>query len=167
MKTLKIMMGAMLIVLGLAACSNKEEAVKVADKIEQGDALTQGDYTTIIEYMGKFAEEAQPIQNRINDMSADNPEAARLTARIDSMRNANPYLDTFTTTLCKADQKELGGDNVALVNKYAGYEWFTSPDWAIVTEDPGVAGMVVETPEAGSDTGVVAGAVDEETVRAL
>lgn len=167
MKTLKLMLGIMLLAIGFAACSNKEEAVRVAEKIEKGEMLDQGDYTTMIKYMGNFAEAAQPIQNEINNMSADNPESAKLVAKIDSMRENSPYLDLFTSRVCKATENEIGKDNVALVNKYAGYEWFTSPDWATVTEDPGSAGMVVETPEAGQDTGVVAGAVDDETVRDL
>ena len=161
MKTLKkmsVLLGIMLMLVGVAACSNKEEAARVAEKIEQGKTLEQGDYTTMISYLGHFAEKAQPLQNRINDMSSDNPQAGRLAESIDSLKKANPYAAT---------ESEVGADNVKLVNKYAGYEWFNAPAWATVTEDPGVAGMVVETPPAGQDTGVVAGAVDEEKVREL
>lgn len=170
MKTLKkmsVLLGIMLMLVGVAACSNKEEAARVAEKIEQGKTLEQGDYTTMISYLGHFAEKAQPLQNRINDMSSDNPQAGRLAESIDSLKKANPYLELFAGRLDAATESEVGADNVKLVNKYAGYEWFNAPAWATVTEDPGVAGMVVETPPAGQDTGVVAGAVDEEKVREL
>ena len=167
MKTLKLILAAMLIMAGASACSNKDEAARVAEKIEKGDPLTQGDYTAMIKYVGDFATKAQPVQNRINNMSADNPEASRLTAQIDSMRNTLPYLELFTGTICKASQSEIGKDNVDLVNKYAPLEWFTSPDWATVSELPGVAGEIVETPAPGQDTAVVAGAVDQEVVHNL
>ena len=161
MKTLKkmsVLLGIMLMLVGVAACSNKEEAARVAEKIEQGKTLEQGDYTTMISYLGHFAEKAQPLQSRIN---------GRLAESIDSLKKANPYLELFAGRLDAATESEVGADNVKLVNKYAGYEWFNAPAWATVTEDPGVAGMVVETPPAGQDTGVVAGAVDEEKVREL
>lgn len=167
MKTLKMMLCLMLICMGVSACSHQEEAVSVAKKIESGEVLNQGDYTVIIKYLGSFAEKAQPIQNKINNMSSENPEAAQLSEEIDKMRESNKYLELFTNTLSKATEAEVGADNVNLVNSYAGYEWFTSPDWATLNADPGVAGMVVETPEEGQDTGVVAGAVDEVTVRDL
>ncbi|MDE6295607.1 MAG: hypothetical protein K2M03_06035 [Muribaculaceae bacterium] len=167
MKALKMMLCLMLICMGVSACSNQEEAASVAKKIESGEVLNQGDYTVIIKYLGSFAEKAQPIQNKINNMSSENPEAVQLADEIDKMRESNKYLELFTNTLKKATEAEVGADNVNLVNNYAGYEWFTSPDWATINADPGVAGMVVETPDAGQDTGVVAGAVDEETVRDL
>lgn len=167
MKTLKLLLSLVLLTIALTACSNKEEATRVADKIENGQTLDRGDYTAMIKYLGSFAEAAQPIQNQINDMSADNPDAAKLTAKIDSMRRSLPYLEIFTTKLCKATEAEVGAENVALVNKYSGYEWFTSPDWASISQDPGVAGMVVETPPADSNNGVIAGAVDEEVVHEL
>lgn len=167
MKTLKLLAVVTVAVLFLGACSNKEESEVVAQKIEKSEPLTEQDYATMIKYMGRFAEQAQPIQNEINNMEAGNPKAAELTAKIDSMRMSLPYLEIFTTRLHSATEAELGPDNVALVNKYAGYEWFTSPDWAIVSEDPGVAGMVLQSPASDTDTAVVAGAVDVETVHSL
>ncbi|MDE5774574.1 MAG: hypothetical protein K2H86_09000 [Muribaculaceae bacterium] len=167
MKTLKMMLCLVLVCMGISACSNQDEAANVAKKIESGATLDQADYTVIIKYLGDFAEKAQPIQNQINNMSSDNPEASKLAEEVENMRASNKYLDLFNDCLKKATEAEVGADNVNLVNKYAGYEWFTSPDWATINADPGVAGMVVETPEAGQDTGVVAGAVDQETVRDL
>lgn len=167
MKTLKLMLCLMLIGVGMSACSNQEEAAAVAKKIESGASLDQADYTVMIKYMGDFAEKAQPIQNKINNMSSDNPDASTLVEEIDKLRESNKYLEMFTNCVSKASQEEVGADNVALINKYAGYEWFTSPDWATISADPDVAGMVVETPDAGQDTGVIAGAVDDETVHSL
>lgn len=163
MKTLKILFIAMIVAVGFAAC-NKEEANKVAEKIEKGEALNQGDYTCVIEYLGNFAKAAQPIQDKINNLSATAPEASELQQQLDKLRADNPHIDLFNNVLGKASQAELGAENVALVDKYAGYEWFTSPNWAEITTNPAAAGMVVETPD--SDTsGVVAGAVDELQVK--
>lgn len=171
MKTRIVMLGltlmAMIMVGLVQACGNKEESAKVAEKIEKGESLSQGDYTVMIKYLGDFAEKVQPIQNQINDMSADNPEAAALTSKIDSLRSSLSYLSLFTDYVVKSSQKAIGEDNVAMVNKYAPLEWFTAPDWATVTADPGVAGMVLQTPDSTGDTAVVAGAVDELTVRDL
>lgn len=167
MKTIKLMVAMLLLTVGLAACSNKEEAVKVAEKIEKGVTLDKGDYTAIITYLGKYAEKAQPIQDQINNLPDNSPEVKGLTDQLSTLRESNKYIDLFSGVLDKATQEEVGEDNVALVNKYAGYEWFDAPAWATLNEDPGVEGMILQTPPANGDTGVVAGAVDDETVHAL
>lgn len=90
--------------------------------------------------------------------------AAELQQQLDELKTKNTYLDLFRSTLSRAPQAQIGADNVALVNKYAGYEWFSAPDWATVITDPANAGVELETP-ASDTTGVVAGAVDELKVK--
>ena len=164
MKVIRIML--VMIVAGFlaVACSNKEESAKVADKIEKGETLTQGDYTTIIEYLGKYAEAAQPIQDKINNLPAEDPKVEPLQKELDALKSDNKYVAIFTETLGKASQSELGAENVALVDKFSGYEWFTSPDWAEESTLPGVGGIELESP-ASDTAGVVAGAVDEIKVK--
>lgn len=164
MKTLKFLFVAMLLVIGISSCSNKIEADKVAEKIEKGEALTQGDYTCIIDYLGYFAKEAQPIQDKINNLADGAPEADEFVKQLDKLKADNPHIDLFNSVLGKASQSELGAENVALVDKYAGYEWFTSPSWAEIQTDPEAAGIEVQTPD-NDTSGVVAGAVDELQVK--
>lgn len=166
-KTMKMMMLAIVAILGMgfmASCGDSSEAKKVAEKITSGETLSQADYTVAIDYLGKFAEKAQPIQDEINNLSATDPKAGELQNQLDALRGKFPLLATFNGALSKASQSEVGADNVALVDKYAGYEWFTAPDWATIETDPEAAGIELQSP-ADDSTGVVAGAVDELKVK--
>lgn len=167
MKTFRTFLIALVAIVGagmLAGCSGNSEAEKVVSKIKAGDQLTPADYTLIIDYLGKYAETVQPIQDKINNLSATDPKAAEYQKELDAVKDRHPFLAEFNAALDKASQSEVGADNVALVNKYAGYEWFDAPDWATITTDPEAAGIELESPE--SDTsGVVAGAVDELKVK--
>lgn len=161
LKTLKVLLLAMIVGVMATACSASSEAEKVGEKIEKGEALTTADYTVIIDYMGRFAEKAQPIQDNINNLPAEDPKAVPFQDQLTKLKDEYPLLDTFKGVLDKASAEEVGADNVQLVDKYAGYEWFTAPDWAVINTDPAAAGIELQAP--GNDTnGVVAGAVDEE-----
>lgn len=163
MKLLKVFLIAAVIGLFASSCTGKSEAEKVGEKIESGQQLTPSDYKVVIDYLGKYAEEAQPIQDNINNLPAGDPKAAPYQEELNQLTDKNNLLDIFRTALEKASQSELGADNVALVNKYAGYEWFTAPDWATIDTDPGVGGIELESPSEDS-TGVVAGGVVEAKV---
>lgn len=163
LKTLKVLLLAMVAGLAITACNSSSEADAVAKKIEQGETLTQSDYTVIIDYMGQFAEKAQPIQDQINNLPAGDAKAQPFVEQFDKLKASYPLLEKFTGILDKASAETVGADNVALVDKYAGYEWFTSPNWATIQTDPEAAGLEVQMPENDSN-GVVAGAVDEEKV---
>lgn len=163
LKSLKLLLIALLAGVMTTACSSSNEAENVNAKIEKGETLTAADYTVIIEYMGQFAEKAQPIQDNINNLPAEDPKAVPYQDQLSKLKEEYPLLDSFKTVLVKATEAEVGADNVALVNKYAGYEWFTSPDWATINTDPEAAGIEVAMPDNDSN-GVVAGAVDEEKV---
>ncbi len=167
MKTLKSIMIAFVAILGMClmtSCSKNAEASKVADKIESGAQLEQADYTVIIEYLGKYAEAVQPIQDNINNLPATDPKVADYEKEFDEVKSQYKYLEVFNAALEKASQSEVGADNVALVDKYAGYEWFNAPSWATIETDPEAAGIELEAPESDT-TGVVAGAVDELQVK--
>ncbi|MDE6811387.1 MAG: hypothetical protein K2J15_03460, partial [Muribaculaceae bacterium] len=160
---LKVILLAMVVGVVATACNSASEADAVAKKIEQGAALSQSDYTVIIDYMGKFAEKAQPIQDNINNLPADDPKAQPFIEQFDKLKESYPLLDQFKSVLDKASAEQVGTENVNLVDKYAGYEWFTSPSWATINTDPGIGGIEMESPSNDSN-GVVAGAVDEEKI---
>ena len=148
----------------MASCNQADQAAEVAKKIQDGATLTQSEYKTVIEYLGKFAETAQPIQDQINNLPYGDPKAATFQKQLDELKEKNAYLDLFNSELAKVPQATLGADNVALVNKFAGYEWFTAPDWATIQTDPQAAGLVEEMPTVDT-SGVVAAGVDEMTVK--
>ena len=164
MKTIKILLIAIMAGLVITACSNKSEAEKVAQKIDNGATLNQGDYSAMIQYLGKFAEKAQPIQDEINNLPYGDPKAATYQEELDKLKGEYSLVDRFNEVLKGVSQETLGADNVALVNKYAGYEWFSAPDWATIQTNPEAAGIEVATPDSDT-TGVVAGAVDELKVK--
>lgn len=163
-KTLSILFMALAAIFVMTSCSGADQAADVAKKIQAGDTLTQEDYKVVIDYLGGFAEKAQPIQDQINNLPYGDPKATGLQQQLDKLKESNNYLDLFKSTLAKAPQAVLGADNVALVNKYAGYEWFTAPDWATIATDPEAAGIEMESPSNDSSA-VVAGAVDEVKVQ--
>lgn len=168
MKKIATLLIALVAIVGfgtLVSCSGKEEAAKVAEKIQSGETLSPEDYSVVINYLGKFAESAQPIQDQIDNLeSTTGPQAEALQKQLNELKDKNSYLALFNSTLEKASQSEVGADNVALVDKYAGYLWFTAPDWANIQTDPEAAGIEMESP-AQDTSGVVAGAVDELKVK--
>ena len=165
MKKIASLLIALVAIVGfstLASCSGKDDAAKVAEKIQFGDNLTPEEYSVVINYLGKFAETAQPIQDKINNLPATDAAAETYQQQLDALKKENPYLDLFKTTLEKASQSEVGADNVALVDKYAGYEWFTAPDWATIQTDPEAAGIEMESPAQDTSAVVAGGVVDVE-----
>ncbi len=163
-KCFSILFAALAAVIMFASCSKADQASEVARKIEAGDTLTQAEYTTVIDYLGDFAQKAQPIQDKINNLPYGDPQATDLQKELSALKEKNGYFDLFKSVLESAPQSSLGADNVALVNKYAGYEWFASPSWATIQTDPEAAGLEVQTPDSDT-TGVVAGAVDELKIK--
>lgn len=159
-KTLRLLLVAVAALFIATSCSRADRAADVAKKIEAGDSLTHAEYTTMIDYLGHFAEKAQPIQDQINNLPYGDSKATALQKQLDEMKSQNTYLELFQSTLSRAPQAQLGSENVALVNKYAGYEWFTAPDWAMISTNSEAAGLEMAVPSADS-TGVVAAPVEE------
>lgn len=164
MKTLKLFLCFAVAMIAFAACSNKEEAAKVAEKVESGATLDQGDYAVIVKYLGDFAEKAQPIQDQINNLPYGDPKAEEYSAQLNDLKKANPLVDLFSGVLKRSTATEVGADNVAAVDKLAGYEWFDAPAWATSNMDPAIGGIELESPSTDTD-GVVAGAVDQLKVK--
>lgn len=170
MKTLTKIKKMLLLLMAIIAvgaittsCNSDGEAKKVAEKIEKGEALTHGDYTCLIEYMGRFAEEAAPIQNSINNLPSGDAGVTKYQEQLSALKDKYPLLESFTNALDRTTPEEVGSDNVALVDKYSGYEWFTSPSWATENFDPAIGGLEMQTPADSS--GVVAAPVEEAKVK--
>lgn len=154
---MKKLLTLMVVAVGLlfaASCGRNETAAQVAEKIAQGQTLTQDDYTVMIEYCGAYAKKAQIIQNTIDNLPADDPKAVKATDEILALQESNQYLTPFFDVITKSTKEQLGDKNVILINDYAGYEWFLSPDWAVIVTNPEVAGIVVD--DQGTDTAVIA-----------
>lgn len=155
------MMATIIVMTALCSCTHKSELEKqadsVAEKIDKGVPLTETDYSVMIQYVGDFAQKAQPIDDTIiNDDS--NPDAQR---QLDSLKERYPLVDKFRNTIHDALVADLGPDNVTLINHFGHYLEFTIPaGMSVSSGDFGVAGMEVATPPAGDSNGVIAGGVD-------
>lgn len=154
MKVLKLLSLA-LVCFVMAACSGADEAKKVADKISGNEQLTQADYKVMIDYCGKYATEAQSIQNEINALPADSEESGKLENKMADLTDKYQYLQNFFGKITTCTESEIGPDNVALVNKYAPLMWFSAPEWASIGGDTDVAGFVEDMPSSDT-TGVIA-----------
>lgn len=162
-KKIQLLFMAMAALFMISSCGS-DHVADVAAKISSGATLTQAEYTTVIDYLGHFAKSAQPLQDQINNLPAGDPKAVELQQQLDRLKEKDIYLDLFSSMLARTPQAQLGADNVALVNRYAGYEWFDAPDWAEITTDPRAAGIELQTPSSDS-VSVVAGAVDQLEVK--
>lgn len=142
----------------MVACGGGK-AKNVAEKIKANEALSESDYTEMINYVGKFAEEAQKIQDQINALPDNSPEAAKLTDKLSGIMDSKPDLTAFVDKIQYCTQQEIGPENVKLINKYAPLQWFTAPDWATIQTSDSIAGFIEQMP-ASDSSGVI-----EEGVR--
>lgn len=144
----------------MASCGGNDEASKVESKIKAGESLDQSDYTVMIDYCGRYAEEAQKLQDKINLLSPTSEEAGKLTNEIASLSDKFPYASVFFDKITSSSKGELGASNVAKINELAPLTWFSSPAWADVASDSdsNVVGSIVEMPVADTDGVIAAGA---------
>lgn len=139
----------------MVACGSSDEAASIASKIKDGAQLSEKDYTVMIDYCGKYAEEAQKIQDQINVLPADSPEAGKLTDRLAEMTQNEKYLQTFGDVLNNVSKEAVGEKNVELINKFASLTWFSAPAWAEIDTTSNAVGTIVDMP-AEDTAGVIA-----------
>ena len=159
MKKIKaIALFSLLTVLGLASCQQTEERAcqDVANKIQNNEALTDDDYTRMIEYVGDYAQKAE--QYVVNDNSE------QLQGELQQLNKEYPLVDTFRNCIKNTPLDKFNSDNMALLQKYGGLTEFDVPEGMTLQTDKDAAGLIVETPQNQQDSAVVAGAVDEAKI---
>lgn len=150
MKTFKFLLLAALAVV-MASCAGTRDK-EINDKIIAGEKLTQDEWTVVIDYLGHYAEEAQPILDAIDqetDPMADNGSNAEKLA---DLTDKNEYLSAFASALGNSTKEEVGPDNVKAVDKYSKYTAFPAPQWASINTDPNVVGMIEQMPSDSTST---------------
>lgn len=165
MKTLKLFLIAALAVVAVSCAGSRDKEIN--DKIAAGEQLTPDEWTVVIDYLGHYAEEAQPLQDAIDNESAQTADAnGKNAGKLADLTAKYQYLDSFTGALTAATEAEIGADNVRAVNKYSQYPAFPAPAWATVNTNPNVEGMIEQMPSDSSkvaDTVVAQG--DGEMVK--
>ena len=146
-----------------AACSPASEADGIARKISKGDALSQSEYTAIIDYCGDYAKKAQTIQQQIDNLSSDSPELSKLNAELESVKKAYPLTGEFFKALANATPEEVGEQNVKKVDEYSAMIWFDAPSWASEELDPKAAGLIEDVAPAAADSAIIAAPALQET----
>lgn len=157
MKSIKTLMAMFFVaMLGLTACQQTEDRAcqDVADKIKSNETLTDDDYTRMIEYVGAYAEKAQPYV--VNDSST------QMQGELDALNKEYPLVQLFRNCIKTTPLDKLSADNQALIQKYGGLIEFDVPEGMTLQTDPQAAGLEVAVPDSAN--GVVAGAVDQEKV---
>lgn len=154
MKVFKLF-AVMVLGLVMASCGSSDSASEVASKISSGAQLTEADYTVMVDYCGKYAKEAQKIQDKINLLAPTSEEAGKLTDEVASLTDKFKYIQEFSDKLSNATKEEVGEENVKKITEYANLTWFTAPEWADILPDDGVEGMIVDMPSSDT-TGVIA-----------
>lgn len=162
-KTLSTLMAAaasIFLMIGVAACSsNLPTDADVAKKIDAKEALSEADYTTMIDYCGKYAEEAQKYYDVINAQPNDSTaEYISATNDLATLYGNYAYLDQFRQALAQSEMSQLGADNEKKVNELAKYQAFPLPAGAGANlQDPNVVGMIEQMPTTATtdSTGVI------------
>lgn len=155
MKKILFSLMALIAAITVTSCGDNQNADQVAEKIQKGEQLTQDDYTTMIKYVGEYAEKMQPyvVNGTGNEYET---EMANLKAEY-------PYAVEFRDCLSKTPDAQMDEDNQKLIEQYAGYVEFTAPEGTTIQTDPEAAGLEEAAP--ATEDGVVAGSVDEVKVK--
>ena len=149
MKALKLF-AFFAVCLLMAACGSKDGSSAVAEKIKNGEALTQADYTVMIDYCGKYAEEAQKLQDQVNNLPAESKETYDIEGKMAELSDSYPYTAEFFEKISNCSKEEIGEKNVEAINTYAPLMWFSAPSWAIVSDDTDVVGFIEDMPSTDS-----------------
>lgn len=153
---------ALFAIIGLASCENPhKEADAVADKLEDGQKLTDQDVAVLINYVGEYAKKAQgEVDDEVN---GTNTAAAQVD--MEKLNKEYKNYPLFNDYLKNLDFTTLSKSNIELIGKYAHYEMFTVPPRMDFSVDPNekAAGMIVDTPSDSikGDSSVIATGVDE------
>ena len=152
---------ALLLVVVMAACGQKTPtADEVAKAIDAGSQLTEADYTSMIDYCGDYAKQAQKFYDTINAQPNDSTaEAIKATDQLADLFAKYPLLDKFRAVIANTDLTKLGAENEKKVAEYARYQGFPLPvGEGADLRDPNVVGMIEDMPDsaAADSAGVVA-----------
>lgn len=161
MKKLSILcMTVVLAGMSLVSCveSSEKQEKALAYKIENHEELTSDDYSTMIEYVGEYAEKAQ----KYVDMQINGDNLSEAAEGMAKLKEEYPLLDVYRNCIRFTAASELSPENLKKVGEYAGYIEFTAPSGYTLQTDPKAEGMEVAAPD--SVNGVVAGAVDNVKV---
>lgn len=149
---MKAFMAVMLVAV-MASCGSKvPSAEEVAMKIDNGDALSQADYTAMINYVGEYASKAQEYFNKINAQPNDSTaEYIKASDDMAALYQKYTYLDKFRTCLANADMSQFSTENQELINGFANDEAFPLPGGeGAAIENPKVQGMIQDMPNTDS-----------------
>ena len=163
MKKIMTMIVTLLCVI-MASCGSKSvDPQVVADKLQKGEALTEADYSAMIDYCSDYAEHAQKYFDIINSEPNDSTEAAiKATDELATLYNGAKYLDSFRTALFNADASELGEKNAARIAELSKYEAFPISDVSDSSMlNPDVVGDIEQMPANPADTVVIADGAGE------
>lgn len=143
---------------GLSSCAESAEKQDrgIAFKIENHEALSADDYSTMIDYVGEYAEKAQ----KYVDMQINGENLAEAAEGMARLNGEFPYVQTYRNCIRFTAASDLSPENLEKVGKYAGYIEFSAPSgYTIETASPEDAGLMEATPD--TTNGVVAGSVDK------
>lgn len=168
MKTLKTIgamaLGLLLITTIFAACGHtQKEEEAVASKIEKGEALTESDYTVIVDYCVAYAQKAQEYQDKIDAPDATAADNSEYTEKLAALTETYKYSDIFFRALNEATPEQVGKANVEKVDANGMLDYFTTPDWANIQTSKTVEGFIEDMPSNDS-SGVIANS-DGEVVK--
>lgn len=155
-----ICMMAAISAIGLSSCQESAEKQEntIAIKIENKEALTPEEYSTMIDYVGEYAEKAQ----KYVDMQINGVDLSEAAAGMTKLKAEFPYLDTYRDCIRFTPASSLSPENLEKVGKYAGYIEFSAPSGYTLQTNPEAAGLEEQSP--AEPNGVVAGAVDDVKV---
>lgn len=112
MKKLFSVFFAIVAIVALAACGSGD-AKAVADKIDNGEELTQADYTVMTDYCVSAINDLKPLIEKavVAQKDGDNEKAEELQEDAKKIEEKYPYSQKFMQKIMTASQDELGESN--------------------------------------------------------
>lgn len=164
MKKVITMVMMAVVCLIMTSCKTDADYKSIADKISAGEALTESDYSMIIDYCADYAEKAQPYFDTLNSgANTDSKAYIDATNALADMNAKAVYLDTFRNALYSATAEQLGESNVKKMDSLSKFEAMPIGDVSdSAMLNPDVVGDIEDMP--ATDTGNVIANGDGEVV---
>lgn len=100
----------------LTSCSSgpsNESVGKIIEKYNNGDKLTEADYTTLIDYADAALDEALPVAKEAKEAlnSGDMDKLEKIKEKSEKIESKYKYMEEAMNIVEKADADELGSAN--------------------------------------------------------
>ena len=98
----------------LASCGGAPNVSKIIEKHDNGEQLTQADYSALLDYVDAAMDEALPIVKEIQEaaMNGDQSKIESLQKKAENLENKFPDMEKALDIIENASDADMGAANV-------------------------------------------------------